>query len=125
MPPDIAEVGNVVDEIVGVLGESDQIVVHCGVAREHHGPVRGVETIGQSGYRMAVRDGNGRDPDNSIVEDDDRDLDDALGPGRNGNVDCPHQRARIRHASVQRHDVQMVGVASEDVLDQIRRARRR
>ena len=34
----------------------------------------------------------------------------------------PDERARVRHAGVQRHDVQVVGVAGEDVLDQVRRA---
>ena len=38
--------------------------------------------------------------------------------------DSPHERARVRHAGVQRHEVEVVGVASEEVIDQVRRARR-
>ena len=58
--------------------------------------------------------------DNAIVEDSNRNLEHALSPGRNRDVDAPHERARVRHAGVQRHDVQMVGVAGQDVLDQVR-----
>src|SRR6516162_672656 len=39
------------------------------------------------------------------------------GPRRDGDVDSPDGRARVRHASVKRHDVQMVGGAGQDVED--------
>ncbi len=102
------------------LGQGDQIVVHGGVAREHDRAVRGVETVRKSRNRVAVRHGDGGDPDNPIVENDDRNLGEGPGPFRNMDVDSPDKRARVRHAGVQRHDVQMVGVAGQDVLDQVR-----
>jgi hypothetical protein len=71
VPLEVAEVGNLVDEDVGTLGESDQIVVHGGVAREHHGAVRGVEPVGQRRDRPAVRHCDDPDP-NHFIEDDDR-----------------------------------------------------
>jgi hypothetical protein len=120
---EVAEVGNTVDEDVGPLREGDQIVVDGGVAREHDGPVRGVEAVRESRNRPAVRHCNGADPNGLIFEHGDRDLGDALGPRRDPDVDRSDQRARVRHPRVQRHDVQVVGVAGEDVLDQVRRAR--
>ena len=99
VPLEVAEVGNLVDEDVGTLGEGDQIVVHGGVAGEHDGAVRGVETVCESRNRPAVRHRDGGDLNNSIFEDDDRNLGDALSPGRDGDVDCPDQRARVRHVA--------------------------
>jgi hypothetical protein len=58
---------------------------------------------------------DGSDPDNSIVEDDNRNLGLALSRRWEGDVDSPDECARVRHLSVQRHDVQMVGLAGEDV----------
>ena len=107
------------------LGQGDQIVVHRGVAGEHDGAVRGVETVPQSRNRMAVRHRDGGDPDRSVVENHDRNPGDALRPGRDVNVDAPDQRAGVRHAGVQRHDVQVVGVSGQDALDQVSRARGR
>ena len=45
VPLEVAEVSNLVDEDVGAPGQGDQIVVHGGVAREHHRAVRGVKTV--------------------------------------------------------------------------------
>jgi hypothetical protein len=120
VPLEVAEVGNMVDEDAGIAGEGDQVVVDGGVAGEHDGAVRGVETVRESRNRPAVGHCDGGDPDNSVVEDDDRNSGDALSPGRDTDVDRPDERARVRHAGVQRHDVQMVGVGSQDVLDQVR-----
>jgi hypothetical protein len=68
----------------------------------------------------AVRHRDRGDPDTFVVNDDDRNLGAIFRPCRGGDVDGPDQRARIRHMAVQRHDVQMVGVAGQDVGDQIR-----
>ena len=73
VPLQVVQVGDLVDEDVGPLGEGDQVVVHGGVAGEHDGAVRGVEPVGQRRNRPAVRHGHGGDPDRVIVEDDDRD----------------------------------------------------
>jgi hypothetical protein len=43
VPLEVAEVGDVVDEDAGPLGEGDQVLVHRGVAGEHDGAVRGVK----------------------------------------------------------------------------------
>jgi len=123
MPLEVAEVGDLVNEDVGALSQGDQVVIHGGVAGEHHGAVRGVETVRQRRNRVAVGDRDGGDPDNFVAEDEYRSLGGALGAGgalgldREGDVDAPDERARVRHAGVQRHDVQMVGVAREDALD--------
>ena len=69
---EIAEVGHVVDQNVRILGEGDQIVVHGGVAGEHHRAVRSVETVRQSRNRMAVGHCDGGDLDDPVFEDDDR-----------------------------------------------------
>jgi hypothetical protein len=114
-----------VDEDIGALGESDQVIVHRGVAGEHHGAVRGVETVRQSRNGVAVGYRDGGDPDNVVAEDEDRSLREALGAAREGDVDAADERARIWHAGVKRHDVQMVGVAREDAFHQVRRARER
>ena len=121
MPLEVAEVGDLMDEDVSPAGQRDQVVVHGGVAGEHHGAVRGVEPVRQGRNRPAVHHRDGGDPDRGVLEDDDRDLG---GPsaGRDGDVGRPDQRARVRHAGVQRHDVQVVGVAGQDVLDQVSRA---
>ena len=94
VPREVAEVGNVMDEDVGTLGEGDQIVVHGGVAREHDGAVRGGETVRESRDRPAVRHGDSGDADNSVVEDDDRNLGDVLGSRRDVDVGSPDERAR-------------------------------
>ena len=99
VPLEVAEVGDLVDEDVGTLGEGDQVVVHGGVAGEHDRAVRGVETVRQSRNRPAVRHGDGGDLDRSVVEDDDRNLGGALHPGRDEDVDSPG-RARPRPACV-------------------------
>jgi len=72
VPLEIAEVGHVVDQNVRILGEGDQIVVHGGVAGEHHRAVRSVETVRQSRNRMAVGHCDGGDLDDPVFEDDDR-----------------------------------------------------
>jgi hypothetical protein len=38
LPLKVGQVGNLVHEHVGTLGESDQVLVHGAVAREHDGP---------------------------------------------------------------------------------------
>ena len=58
----------------------------------------------------------------SVVEDGDGTSRGAVDRRRNRNVDCPHQRARVRHVAVQRHDVQVIGVSGENVVDQVRRS---
>jgi hypothetical protein len=121
MPLEVAQVSDVMDEDVGALGEGDQVVVHRGVAGEHDGAVRGVETVRESRKGMAVCHSDGGYPDNSVVEDEDRSLQDALGLV-DRDVDSPDERARVRHPGVQWHHVQMVGVAGQDALDQVGRA---
>ena len=122
VPLEVAEVGNVVDEDVSTLSEGDQIIVHSGVTGEHHRAVPGVETVCQRRYCPAVHHRDCGDPDNSIVEDDNRNLGLALSRLWDVDVDSPDERAGVGHPGVQWHDVQMVGVASEDVFDQVRRA---
>jgi hypothetical protein len=121
--PQVAQVGHLVDQDVGVLGQSDQVLVHRGVAGEHHRAVRGVEPVRQRRDRPAVRHRDRGDPDAVVVNDDDRNLGAIVRPCRGGDVDGPDERAGIRHMAVQRHDVQMVGVTGQDVGDQVRRAR--
>ena len=62
VPLEIAQVGNVVDEDVGAVGQGDQVVVHRGVAGEHHRAVRGVEAVAERRDRPAVRHRHGGDP---------------------------------------------------------------
>lgn len=122
VPLKIAKVSNLVDEDVGTLREGDQIVVHGGVAREHHGAVRGVERYASAGTARPFVTATTATRTTPIVEDDDRNLGNALRPRRGGDIDAPDEFARVRHTGVQRHDVQMVGVVGEDALDQVRRA---
>jgi len=70
-----------------------------------------LETMG-----MAILE-DGGDADTFVVSDDNRNLGAALSPG--GGIDVGHtdQRARIRHIAIQWHDVQVVGVAGQDVAD--------
>jgi hypothetical protein len=70
---EVMKVGHTMHEDVGALSERDQVVVDGGVAREDDGAVRRVETVGESGKRPAVRNGDGRDPNHVIFEDGDRD----------------------------------------------------
>ena len=72
---------------------------------------------------MAVTYRDSGDPDDSVVEDDDGNLSYAFSPYGDGDVGCPDERGGVRHASVQRHDVQMVGVPGDNALHQVRRAR--
>ena len=117
VPPQVVQVGDLVDQDVGPLGQGDQAVVNGGVAGEHHRAVRGVEPVGQRRDRPAVHDRHRRDPDGVIGEDDRRNR-----PRRHRKVEAPHQRPRVGHAGVQRHDVQVVGEGGQDVLDQVGRA---
>jgi hypothetical protein len=103
-------------------GQGDQVFVHGGVAGERDGAVRCVEPVGERRNCAAVRHGHGADLDDPIVEDDGRDVRDIPGWYGNRDVGSPDQRARVRHVGVQRHDVQMVGVAGQDVLGQVRGA---
>jgi hypothetical protein len=117
VPPQVIQVGDLVYQDVGPLGHGDQVVVHRGVAGEHHRAVRGVEPVRQRRNRAAVHDRHRPDPDRVILEDDHRDR-----QRRDHQVDALHQRPRVVHAGVQRHDVQVVREGGQDVLDQIRRA---
>lgn len=119
---EVGEVGNLVDENVGTLSEGDQIVVDGGVAGEHNRAVGGIETVGQSGNRPSVGHRDARDPNGVVFEDNHRNLVDPLGPHRDRDVECPDKHARVGHTGVQRHDVEVVGVAGQKVLDQVRRA---
>ena len=65
---EVVEVCHLVDEHVGIPGESDQVFVHRGVTREHDRAVRSIETVGESRVRVAVRHGDSRDPDDLIFE---------------------------------------------------------
>ena len=56
---EVCQVGNLVDEDVGALGEGDEIVVHGGIPREHDRAVDGVETIGQRWNSSAMCHGDG------------------------------------------------------------------
>jgi hypothetical protein len=69
-----------------------------------------------------VRHGYGGHLEDPVVEDDDRLRADVSGRCGHGDVCGPDERARVGHAGVQWHDVQVVGVAGQDVLDQIRRS---
>jgi hypothetical protein len=80
VPLEVAKIGNAVDEDVGPLGQGDQIAVHGGVTREHDRAVGRVETVRKRRNRAAVGHGDGGDPDNSVVENDDRNLGGGLGP---------------------------------------------
>ena len=71
---EVRQVGDLVDEDVGALGEGDQILVHGGIPREHDRAVDGVETIGQRRNSSAMCHGDGGDPDGVVFEDNDRDL---------------------------------------------------
>ena len=46
VPLEVAQVGHVVDEDVGPVGQSDQVVVQAGVAGEHDRAGGGVEAVG-------------------------------------------------------------------------------
>ena len=118
----IGEVSNLVNENVSAPGKSNQTVVHGGVAREHDGPVRGVEAVRQGGSCSTVRDGNRTHPNSFVLERDDGDLRGAGGLGRKGEVESPHELCRVRHVGVERHDVEVVGVAGDNMVDQVRRS---
>ena len=62
--------------------------------------------------------------DDAVVEHGDGASRGAVDRRRNGNVDCPHQGAGVRHVAVQRHDVQVIGVSGENVVDQVRHPRK-
>ena len=117
VPPQVIQVGDLVYQDVGPLGQGDQVGVRRRVAGEHHRAVRGVETVCQRRNRPAVHDRHRPDPDRLILEDDHRDR-----PRRDLQVEALHQRARVGHAGVQRHDVQVIGEGGQDVIDQVRRA---
>ena len=117
VPPQVIQVGDLVYQDVGLLGQGDQVVVHRGVAGEHHRAVRGVEPVRQRRNRPAVHDRHRPDPDRLILEDDHRDR-----PRRDLQVEALHQRPHVGHAGVQRHDVQVVGEGGQDVIDQVRRS---
>jgi hypothetical protein len=95
VPLKVVKVGNRVDEDVRTLGQGDEIVIHAGVAREHDGAVRGVETVGESRNRPPVRHRDGCDPNSFVFEDDDRSRGDALAPCRDVDVDCPDERSPV------------------------------
>jgi hypothetical protein len=117
VPCQVVQVGHLVHEDVGSVGQRDQVLVHGGVAGEHHRPVRRVEPVRQRRDRPAVRDRHRPDPDGGILEHHDR-----RRGGRESNVDAPDQRTRIRHPRIQRHDVQVIGERGQHMADQIRRA---
>jgi hypothetical protein len=119
VPLEISKVDDLVDQDVGVMGESDQALVHGRVAGEHNRAARGVEPVGESRHRTAVHYCHRGDLDDPVVEDDDRNLGSSFSPGRYGDVGCPDERGGVRHVSVQRHDVEMVGVPGEDALHQV------
>ena len=122
VPGQVAEVGHLVDQDVGPLSQRDQVLVQRGVAGEHHRPVGGVEPVGQRRHRPPVHHRHRGDPDRGVGDHHDRDLSPVRGPGRGGDVDAPDQRARIGHPGVERHHVQVIGVAGQDVADQVRGA---
>jgi len=57
----------------------------------------------------------------SILNDRDRSRRVAVHPGGDRDVDGPDECSRVRHAGVQRHDVQVVGVGREKAVDQVSR----
>ena len=122
VPLQVAQVGDLMDQDVGPLREGDQVVVRGGVAGEHDGAVRGVEPVGECRDRMAVRHRDGGDPHRIVLGDGDRIRKMARRPGRDRDVEGPDQGSRVGHPGVQRHDVQVVGVAREKALDQVSRA---
>ena len=96
VPLEVAEVGNLVDEDVGAPGEGDEVVVGGGVAGEHDRTVRGVETVGQSRDRPAVRHGDRGDPNGAIFEDDDRVLGGTFSRCGDGDVEIRGRACRRR-----------------------------
>ena len=72
VPLQVAEVGHLVDEYVGTLGERHQIVVDGSVARKDDRAVAGVEAERESWDGVAVHDRHCGDLDGSIFEDDQR-----------------------------------------------------
>ena len=121
----VVEVRNLVDENVGASGECDQVVIHRGIAGEHHRSAWGVEPVGEGGVGVAVGHGDGRDSHDSVVEDGDGISRGPVSRRRNRDVDSPHEGSWVRHVTVQGHDVQVIGVTGEDVVDQVRHARGR
>jgi len=65
-----------------------------------------------------VRHRDRADLDAAVIENHGRHLGLAGRPGRTTMPD-PDQLARVRHDRVQRHHVQVVGVAGQDVPDQV------
>ncbi len=121
----IAQVCHLMHEDVGASGESDQVFVHRGVAGEDDGAVRGVEAVGEGGVGVPVGHGYRRHVHHTIVEDGCRIPRGTRGRRRDGNVDRPDERARVRHVDVEGHDVQVVGVAGQDVLHEVGHAGKR
>jgi len=70
---------------------------------------------------MAVAHGDGRDSYDSVVEHGDGISSGPVNRRRNVDVDCPHQGPWVRHVAVQGHDVQVIGVPGENVVDQVGR----
>ena len=118
---EVVEVRNLVDEDLGTSGECDQVVIHCRVARKDHRSVGGVETEGQGGVRVPVAHGDGQDPHDSVVEHGDGISRGPVVRLRNLDVDCAHEGPWVRHVAVQGHDVEVIGVPGENVVDQVRR----
>jgi hypothetical protein len=120
---EVVEVSYLMDEDIGIPGESDQVFVHGGVAREDDGAVRSIETVREGRVRVSVCHPDSCHPDNPVFEYRYRWSRFTREWCRNWDVDCPNQHARVRHVAVQGHDIQVVGVTREDVLNQVRRTR--
>jgi hypothetical protein len=93
---EVVEVCDLVNEQLGVLGESDQVLVHGGVSGEYDGAVPSIETESESRERVAVRPGTARHSDGLVFEHCDRMYGIVRGWSGNGDVDSPNERMRNR-----------------------------
>ena len=101
-------------------GECDQVVVHGGVAGKHHHAVRGVEPVGEGGVAWPWVTGTvvtRTIPSSNTVMGSLRVPCTGAGTGMST---ARTRRSRVRHVTVQGHDVQVIGVSGENVVDQIR-----
>ena len=69
---EVVEVRHLMNEDVGITGESDQVFVHSGVTREHDGAVGSIEAVGEGRVRVSMGYRDGRHTDNPVFEHRDR-----------------------------------------------------
>src|SRR5580704_18163620 len=73
--------------------------------------------------RVAMGDRDGRDPDSGVFKNLDRTSRVVSNRRQNRDVDGLHEEVRVRHVTVQGHDVEVVGESRQDVFNEVSRTR--